>query len=152
MTSDADAYSMPSQMQQDPGTVGCLTCNRSCLYVPSGAQEVIKKLHSDMPKIHTDSLRRQVEAFCSCLSSALANYRIESPLPVFFQSSEDDEFYLEWIFDYYRFGFDFYDDERDSAWFVVMKQANGTFRFNSHFDGDYRKAIDYALSVIGKDL
>lgn len=152
MTSDADAYSMPYRMQQDPGTIGCSVCNRNCLYVPSGTQEVIKKLHSGMLGIQTESLRCQVEAFCSCLSSALVKYGIESPLPVFFQTSEDDEFYLEWIFDYYRFGFDFYDDERDSAWFVVMKQRDGTFRFHSHFDGDYRKAIDYALTVIGKNL
>ncbi len=151
MTSDAESYSLLAGFRDDPGTTGCPACNRECLYVPSGAQDVIKKLYSDMSEIQNDSLRQQVESFCSCLSAGLARFGIESTLPVFYTVYEDDEFYLEWIFDYYRFGFDFYEEDNNSAWFVVMKQADDVFRFNAKFDGDYRKAVYYALSVIGKE-
>lgn len=150
MTSEISRYSKIEHIP-DSGTAGCLCCNSNCIYVPSGAQNVLKQLKTDMASIKEDRLKRQVEAFCSCLASGLMNSKIEGTLPEFYLITEDDEFYLEWIFDYYRFGFDFFNDEKESAWFVLMKQDEGMFRFNSKFNNDYRKAIDYALAVIARE-
>lgn len=61
---------------------------------------------------------------------------------------EDDEFYLEWIFDNFRFGFDFFEDESQSGWFIVMGGGDEMFRSGSTFDGDYSRAVRYALDVI----
>ena len=135
----------------DSGTTGCLCCNSNCIYVPSGAQNVLKQLKAGTANIKDDVLKRQVEAFCSCLASGLVNSKIEITLPEFYLIEEADEFYLEWIFDYYRFGFDFFNNKEESGWFVLMKQDEGMFRFNSKFNDDYRKAVDYALAVIARE-
>lgn len=130
------------------GTLGSLACNGGCDYVPSVVQKVIKKLHADIERAPTESIRWQVETFCSCLSAGLSRYGIDFTLPEFFLVVEEDEFYLEWIFDYYRFGFDFFDKEEHSGWFAIVDRGDDMFRFNARFDGDYRKAIEYALSFI----
>lgn len=148
MTSSTILYNQPLNL--DSGTMGCSSCNMNCIYIPSGSQDAIRNLRFRMVKISTDSIRRQVESFCSCLSAGIIRYGIDDTLPEFYIISEEDEFYLEWIFDYFRFGFDFCDDPQLSGWFILMKQNDGIFRFNSEFKGDYRKAVDYALSVIGK--
>ena len=140
----------PLMVDPDSGTMGCSSCNMNCIYVPSGSQKAIRKLRFDMTGIETDSIRRQVESFCSCLSTGIVKYAIDGTLPEFYTIIEDDEFYIEWIFDYFRFGFAFCDDSQQSGWFILMEQDDGMFRFNTRFNGDYRDAVDYALSVIGK--
>ncbi|MDO5861918.1 MAG: hypothetical protein Q4Q58_03900 [Thermoplasmata archaeon] len=150
MTSEAVDYTL--SLSKDQGTIGCTSCNMNCIYIPSGAQDVIKSLHRDMLAAKTESLRRQVEAFCSCLSSGMLKYRIDWALPQFMLDIDDEEFYIEWIFDYYRFGFDFYDDDSRSGWFaLVEQQGDDFFRFHSKFNNDYRKAVDYALTIISRD-
>lgn len=150
MTSDINNYSR-IEHDLDSGTTGCICCNSNCIYVPSGAQNVLKQLKANMSSIKEDALKRQIGAFCSCLASGLVSRKIGIALPEFYLITEDGEFYVEWVFDYYRFGFDFFDDEKESAWFVLMEQDDGMFRFNSKFNGDYRKAVDYALTVIARE-
>lgn len=148
MTSGSDAYRLLIQPQQDLWTAGYPPYSRNLSYVPSGSPEVTKKLLSDISEIHSVSLKHQAEAFYAYLSAGIHEHGLLSALPVFYTVMEDDEFYLEWIFDRCRFGFDFYENERDSGWFMVMEQIDGTSRFHSRFNGDYHKAVEYALFVI----
>lgn len=108
------------------------------------------KLLSDMKYAATDSIRIQVDGFVSCLFNRLSVFDdgINQPLPEFYVMHDEEEFYMEWIFDYFRFGFDFFDSEEDSGWFIVMRDDAGTSTFRSKFHGDYLKPVDYALSVI----
>lgn len=132
------------------GTSGYYSLDRNCIYAPSIAQDSMMKLLSDMRHAATDSIRMQVGGFVSCLFSRLSVFdnRINQPLPELYVMHDEEEFYMEWIFDYFRFGFDFFDSEEDSGWFIVMRDDAGTSTFRSKFDGDYLKPVDYALSVI----
>ncbi len=114
-------------------------------------RDFLEQLKADMASINEEGLKRQVEAFRSCLESGLANSRIEAALPGFYRIREGDELYLEWIFDRCRFGFDFFNDENESAWFALIKRDEGMSRYRSKFNGDYRKAVDYALTEIARD-
>lgn len=118
--------------------------------IPPGSQDVISKLMSGMMDIGSSSIRIQVESFCSCLSEAIVGHHIVRRLPEFYMIHDDDEFYLEWIFDRFRFGFDFDEDPRLSGWFVLMKCGNGMFSFNAGFGGNHVDAVDCVLRIIGR--
>lgn len=110
--------------------------------------QIIGNLRSDLLQVDNDPIRHQVEGFCHTLSSESHHVMAEMPLPEFCSIREDDEFYLEWIFDDFRFGFDFFEDESQSGWFIVMGGGDEMFRSGSTFDGDYSGAVRYALDVI----
>lgn len=96
-------------------------------------------------------IRQQVISFCSNLSAGLLQYDVDTDLPELYTSYEDGEFYIEWIFDYYRFGFIFTEDSTHSGWYALMDLDDGDiFRFNAPFEGTYRNAIDYTLTVISR--
>lgn len=137
-----------TMIDSDDYTGGCFGCNGCCIYVPTINQKVIRKLGSEISHIESQSIMMQVLAFCDTLSKALIKAEISYSLPEMLTIAETDEFYLEWIFDYYRFGFDFLEDGSNSGWFVLIKKGDDTYRFRSRFDWDYRKAVDCAITTI----
>ena len=135
-------------INENDNTCGCSVCNKSCIYTPSIYKEAIHSLRTKISKIESDSIISQASLFCDTLSDGLTRFDINHKLPEMIAINEPDEFYLEWIFDYYRFGFVFLEDASESGWFVLIKQENDTYRHNTKFHGDYRKAVDCALLTI----
>lgn len=95
------------------------------------------RLHEGM----SESVSRQFREFCGCLGEGLRGIGYYGELPPFHLTSEEDELYMEWIFDGCRFGFDFYEDPVDSGWFVLRKDGNGMHRRHSKFGGSYDEAV-----------
>lgn len=114
----------------------------------SNIDQIIENLRSDLLQADNDPIKNQVEGFCHTLLSESHHVMAEMPLLEFCPIREDDEFYLEWIFDNFRFGFDFFEDESQSGWFIVMGGGDEMFRSGSTFDGDYGGAVRYVLDVI----
>ncbi|MDO5862164.1 MAG: hypothetical protein Q4Q58_05175 [Thermoplasmata archaeon] len=133
----------------DAGTEECMSCDTSRIDMPTAVRELLGELQKAIDETSVDTLRTQVESFYSCLSSGLAGFDLGAGLPRFYITQDDEEFYLEWIFDFCRFGFDFYTEPSDSGWFALIRTDGDFHRHNSKFNGDYREAVDYALAVIG---
>ncbi len=131
------------------GTYGCPSCNAEYFNVPQGSKKMLDALRQEIQTVTSPSLRNQAESFCSQLSLGIVNFNIQDSLPEFCISKDEDEFYLEWIFDYYRFGFDFYTEELHSGWFVTIKQEGKPYRYHAEFNNNYSSVIKFALSVIG---
>lgn len=132
----------------DLGTVGCPSCNAECFYVPQGSRHMMDALRQEIRLIESPAIKNQVESLCSQISAGLIRFDIQDTLPKFHIVKEDDEFYMEWIFDFYRFGFDFYEDESRSGWFVTIKQDGTPYRNHAKFNNDYRSVVEFALRII----
>lgn len=130
------------------GTVGCPLCNAECFYIPQGSRHMMDALRQEMSSIMSPAIRNQVGSLCSQISAGLIRFDIQDTLPDFHIEKDDDEFYMEWIFDFYRFGFDFYEDESRSGWFVTIRQNGAPYRNHSKFNNDYRSVVEFALRII----
>ncbi len=130
------------------GTVGCPSCNAECFYVPQGSRHMMDALRQEIKSIESPVIRNQVESLCSQISVGLIRLDVQDTLPEFHIVKEDDEFYMEWIFDFYRFGFDFYEDESRSGWFVTIRQDGAPYRNHGKFNNDYRSVVEFALRIV----
>lgn len=105
-------------------------------------------LRQEIKSIESPVIRNQVESLCSQISVGLIRLDVQDTLPEFHIVKEDDEFYMEWIFDFYRFGFDFYEDESRSGWFVTIRQDGAPYRNHGKFNNDYRSVVEFALRIV----
>lgn len=131
-------------------TIPYCNCNKTCIYAPNSAQSVIKDLCKHIHLISDNVICDQVSTFCDCLSAGMIKFGIEQELPKFNIDIDDDETYLEWTFNFFKFGFLFCSDKIESGWFIIIvKDEDDTFRFNSHFNSKYYDVIEYVLKYIG---
>ena len=111
-------------------------------------QTLIDKLKQDIICIESQSIRVQVSEFIDVFYEMMMKAQVDHPLPEMLVIREPDEFYLEWMFDNCRLGFDFLEDSDYSGWFILIRREEDMYRSRSKFNRDYHKAVDFVIAMI----
>ena len=125
-------------------------CSGACIYIPDTAyKELVSRICVRIGDVADTEIRMQVRGFCSALSAELVGFQPGIAIEPMFVDVRDDETYLEWMFDNFRFGFSFRHDIADSYWFLVAKDPReGSRRFRGDFKAGFIQPVRYALDYI----
>ncbi len=148
MTTACSRYIMVDAGAQDETCTGA--CTKACLYVPSQYNNLSSKMCDDIRTIEDPKVREQSMGFCNTLCQSIYHFNktsLPNDLPQMYFSDDDGDAFFEWIFDNFRFGFLFCQDDDESGWYLLSKSDGKITRFRSKYRG--RETIDYILTYIG---
>ena len=122
----------------------------SCDYVPDMMyRSVVSGILERMNDIQDTHIWAQVSSFCNILGSELLRIQQGIRLDPLYVDIDDDEAYFEWIFDDFRFRFSFRHDPKDSYWFRISLDPDGSSsRFRGDFNTGFTPAVRFALNYI----
>lgn len=125
-------------------------CNGACIYIPDTTyKSVVSGICSRIEDIKDVEIRMQVSGFCSALSGGLMELQPGIDVSPMYVEIQDDEAYLEWIFDNFRFGFSFHHNISESYWFLVAKDSReSSRRFRGDFNAGFVEPVKYVLDYI----
>ena len=108
---------------------------------------VVMELLKAIPHIGNQRVMYQVIRFCAALDSNIGRLHVPA-LPMYIEM-DDEDVYLEWIFERFRFGFYFFPDDSESTWGMTVENPDGTIsefggKFAGRFDEVAGYVIDYA--------
>jgi len=84
--------------------------------------------------------------FCDDLSDYLTHNNVTAGLPPMHFEEDEDSVYFEWIFDKFRFGFQFSDKDGKSEWFLVSMVGDKPDRIRSLYKR--RATIGYVMAYV----
>lgn len=101
------------------------------------------RTQSLLDDINNKSLKKSVEEFLNVLTEELKRSKISaSMLPEIRLTVEDDNVFLEWIFNRdFRIGFTIVTDKKDSSWFVFLNNEYITKSVSGSFETGYQHIL-----------
>ncbi len=125
-------------------------CNGACIYIPDTTyKSVVSEICARIEDIQDVEIGMQVRGFCSALSAGLVKLQPGIDVSPMYVEIQDDEAYLEWIFDNFRFGFSFHHNGTDSYWFLVARDSReSSRRFRGDFNAGFARPVKYVLDYV----
>ena len=102
-----------------------------------------------MADIRDPEIALQIHGFCGVLNDELMRFQLGMMIDTMYVEVREDEAYLEWIFDNFRFGFSFHHDVGESYWFLVERDpTESSRRYKGDFKAGFVEPVRYVLDYI----
>lgn len=153
-------YGLPMKLN-DFGIISNTLGRQGCFFAPntvdgyysinSKAADVLAKTQELMFNINNKSLEKNAKTFLSVFIREL-DYLDTAPnvFPKINIETEEDNIFFEWVFNAdFRVGFTIVDNEKDSSWFLFLKNENITGSLSGNFEYvGYQFIIRKLLAIV----